>query len=141
MDSIGLVPLLEERYLWIDALCIVQDDDNVKLEELKRMAAIYASSILTIIAGDGLDAHHGLRGIRGFSGNREIEQKVQRFGSRDYLVAAMFSRAHEVCLQVLTAIEHGRTKNLCAQSGGSYFKKNLFDGCVLSPFGTKTYFL
>ena len=95
-DSIGLVPLLGERYLWVDVLCIAQDDENVKLEEVRRMAAIYASSVFTIIAGDGSDSHHGLRGIRGVSSHRHIEKRVERFGTRDYLVAAFFSRAQEV---------------------------------------------
>jgi hypothetical protein len=95
-DSVGLVPLLGERYIWVDALCIVQDDKNVKSEELKRMAAIYASSVFTIIAGDGADFHGGLRGIRGVSGHRHIEQRIERFGKQDYLVAAIFSRAQEV---------------------------------------------
>jgi hypothetical protein len=62
-DSISLVPLLGERFLWVDALCILQDDDATKTDELNRMAAIYASSIFTIIAGDGSDSHHGLRGV------------------------------------------------------------------------------
>jgi hypothetical protein len=93
-DSIGLVPFLGERFLWVDALCILQDD--TKTDELNGMAAIYASSIFTIIAGDGSDSHSKLRGVRGVSHPRHVEQKVEPFGPRDYLISAIFSRAHEV---------------------------------------------
>jgi len=47
------------RYIWIDALCIIQDDAEEKSVEIKRMGAIYANSYFTIAAtcaknsGDG----------------------------------------------------------------------------------------
>jgi hypothetical protein len=94
--SIALVPLLEERFLWVDALCIVQDSDTTKIDEINKMAAIYASSVLTIIAGDGSDCHYGLRGIRQVSNPRHIEQNIEPFGPKDALVGAIFNRAHEV---------------------------------------------
>lgn len=95
-DSIALVPLLGERFLWVDALCILQDDNTTKIDELNKMAAIYASSVLTILAGDGSDCHHGLRGIRGVSNPRHVEQNIESFGPKHSLVGAIFNRAHEV---------------------------------------------
>jgi hypothetical protein len=37
-------------YLWIDALCIIQDSEMDKAKEIARMKEIYASSALTIVA-------------------------------------------------------------------------------------------
>ncbi|GAB1319893.1 hypothetical protein MFIFM68171_10103 [Madurella fahalii] len=61
----GLLERLGIPYLWVDALCIVQDDLEVKRKQIHAMAWIYANAYVTIIAADGWDADHGLRGIRG----------------------------------------------------------------------------
>jgi hypothetical protein len=48
------------RYLWVDKLCIVQDDPGTKQAQLDAMAAIYAGSELTIVAANDLDEAGGL---------------------------------------------------------------------------------
>ncbi|KAK8004717.1 heterokaryon incompatibility protein [Apiospora arundinis] len=63
-DSIALVPLLEERYIWVDSLCIPQDDEEVARRHISQMAAIFENASLTIVACDGHDAEFGLRGLR-----------------------------------------------------------------------------
>lgn len=62
-DALRLVSLLNERYLWVDAFCIVQDDEHTKQAHLHSMASIYTNSVFTIIAAEGDDANHGLPGI------------------------------------------------------------------------------
>lgn len=62
-DAIQLVPLLDERYLWVDSLCIVQDDPESLHSHIDQMATIFENAVLTIVAGDGPDADHGLPGI------------------------------------------------------------------------------
>ena len=52
--AIDLTRLLGERYLWVDMLCIVQDErDHLKAQELSKMSDIYHNACLTIIAADG----------------------------------------------------------------------------------------
>lgn len=41
-DAMQVVESFCERYLWVDALCIVQDNEEEKCEELSKMSAIYA---------------------------------------------------------------------------------------------------
>ena len=49
-DAIHLTQLLGEKYLWIDALCIKQDDAEFKTARILEMDQIYTASALTIIA-------------------------------------------------------------------------------------------
>ncbi|KAE9379659.1 HET-domain-containing protein [Stipitochalara longipes BDJ] len=62
-DSMSVVRRLGERYLWVDSLCLVQDD-AVELQEcVAIMDLFYEMAILTIVAGDGDDAWAGLQGV------------------------------------------------------------------------------
>jgi hypothetical protein len=74
-DSILLTAELGFRYLWVDALCIVQDDEDNKLKDIEQMASIYGCASITIVAADGSDASHGLRGT-GESSRRAAPQDV-----------------------------------------------------------------
>ncbi|KAM3075202.1 hypothetical protein ACMFMG_007348 [Clarireedia jacksonii] len=62
-DAIDLVADLGERFLWVDALCIKQDDTSDKAKQIPLMGNIYASALCTIVAGSGSDAWAGLNGV------------------------------------------------------------------------------
>lgn len=47
------------QYLWIDSLCTIQDSGASLNQELGKMAGIYASSELTIIASTASTCHEG----------------------------------------------------------------------------------
>ncbi|KAK3989047.1 heterokaryon incompatibility protein-domain-containing protein [Cladorrhinum sp. PSN332] len=55
-DAMTLVASLGLTYLWIDRLCIVQDDASEKQAQIQFMASIYASSYFTLIAAQSHDA-------------------------------------------------------------------------------------
>lgn len=78
-DSIRLVPRLGQRYLWVDSLCIVQDDLDMKGAELPKMTDIYANSCLTIVAAEGENADVGLPGLD-FTRPRHMDQECVNLG-------------------------------------------------------------
>lgn len=84
-DAITVVSELGYRYLWVDSICIVQDDEEVKQHQIKHMDSVwviiylakygllsihlltalsYLYAFCTIIAGSGNDAYSGLAGVR-----------------------------------------------------------------------------
>jgi hypothetical protein len=72
-----LLRTLDERYLWVDSLCVVQDASAEDMEgTLRAMAGIYASAEFTIVAAGGSDADHGLRGIGGPSQSRLPDNRI-----------------------------------------------------------------
>lgn len=51
---------LEVRYLWIDSLCIIQDDSEDWAVESERMGSIYAQSYVTLAADSSASSDGGL---------------------------------------------------------------------------------
>ena len=54
-DAIELTRSLGVRYVWIDSLCINQDDLEEQLNTAPSMVDIYRSALLTIVAVDTID--------------------------------------------------------------------------------------
>jgi hypothetical protein len=71
-NAIDLVDQLGIQHLWVDCLCIIQDDTDSKHDQIQAMSGIYANAYVTIIAGNGWDANHGLRGIQGVTEPRQL---------------------------------------------------------------------
>lgn len=63
LDAISVVQKLRGRYLWVDSLCLLQDDSDELQDCVAIMNLFYETAILTIVAGDGEDAWAGLRGV------------------------------------------------------------------------------
>lgn len=59
-DAVTVTRELGIRYLWIDSLCIVQDDPKDWEKEAASMASIYEGARLTIAAAWGKDAESGI---------------------------------------------------------------------------------
>lgn len=60
-DAVELTRSLGLRYIWIDSLCVVQDDQEELLNTISMMSDIYRSAILTIAAvgtnGETIDSY------------------------------------------------------------------------------------
>lgn len=72
-DAMHVVKELGMRYIWVDSLCIIQDDDGEggsKMQAIAKMGFVYGAAALTIIAASGSDANAGLPGVRAGSTDR-----------------------------------------------------------------------
>ena len=52
-DAITFTEYVGEQYLWVDALCIVQDEDEEKRDHFRHMGSIYANAYFTLVAAEG----------------------------------------------------------------------------------------
>ncbi|KAF2836077.1 HET-domain-containing protein [Patellaria atrata CBS 101060] len=77
-DSITLVEKIGERYLWVDALCIIQDCPEDKDTQIGAMGDIYRHCLFTLCACCGEDASYGLPGIE--PGTRTTRQVISLVG-------------------------------------------------------------
>lgn len=74
-DSIELVKLLGERYLWIDALCLVQNDKDDVEKGLTVMDLIYENATMTIIAACCNHADESLPGVT--ESSRSVDKRIE----------------------------------------------------------------
>ncbi len=73
-DAILFLERLGMHYLWVDLLCIVQDETVDKELYLPLMGAVYAASEFTVIANGRNSVSEGLPGVR--TGTRPRTQQV-----------------------------------------------------------------
>lgn len=59
-DAVWLTRRLEIKYLWIDSLCILQDDVDDWNREAATMSRLYGAAYLTIAASHGVDGSAGI---------------------------------------------------------------------------------
>ncbi|KAH7079380.1 heterokaryon incompatibility protein-domain-containing protein [Paraphoma chrysanthemicola] len=78
IDFMEVCGTLQIRHLWIDALCIIQDDVQGKHAQIENMHQVYGNAYLTIVAasetrqpgGDTCDLQPTLPGLAGVSISR-----------------------------------------------------------------------
>jgi Heterokaryon incompatibility protein (HET) len=80
VDSMELVSLIGERYLWVDCLCLVQDDEEDMGDGISKMDLVYRGAKAIIVATTGVDANAGLPGI--CPGSRELLQYIEEVKPR-----------------------------------------------------------
>jgi hypothetical protein len=58
-DAIFITSMLDLEYLWIDSLCIIQDDEDDWRQESALMSKVYGNSYLNIAAAGASDGSQG----------------------------------------------------------------------------------
>ncbi|KAG5750738.1 hypothetical protein H9Q70_006602 [Fusarium xylarioides] len=78
-DAMHVTEQVGERFLWVDALCIVQDDPADLGHQTARMDLIYSKALFTILAACGEDSTSGLAGLP--SNPRDVFQRQVKVSS------------------------------------------------------------
>jgi hypothetical protein len=75
------------RYLWVDALCIIQDNNEIIYQHLSQMGSIYARASIVIASIDGIDANYGLHGPKSApdAQYRQIHQSMISYRKKSFV--------------------------------------------------------
>ncbi|OIW26670.1 HET-domain-containing protein, partial [Coniochaeta ligniaria NRRL 30616] len=82
-DAIEVTQRLVLDYLWIDALCLMQNDPADLERGIHVMDMIYERSHVTLVAAAGHDSWYGLPGVR--QGSRRIVDRKVEVGPATYV--------------------------------------------------------
>lgn len=63
LDAITTCRMLRERYLWVDRLCIIQDDEANKHTQINAMATVFSSAFLVIVPSSCKDMTENMPGV------------------------------------------------------------------------------
>lgn len=85
-DAIVLTKGIGLRYLWIDSLCIIQDDINDWKSEAAKMADVYRNAYCTIAAAGSKDDEEGI-----FIKRSEQDVCVLRYNAANTYIAATYA--------------------------------------------------
>ncbi|CZR55580.1 uncharacterized protein PAC_05468 [Phialocephala subalpina] len=71
-DAVITTSELGLRFLWIDCLCIIQDDVEDKAKEIAQMPHIYSQAAITISASRPASVHEGFLEVREVTNHPEL---------------------------------------------------------------------
>lgn len=94
-QAIHVTRALGFRYIWIDALCIMQDDDQEKLAEIIHMDEVYCQAVLNISAVEGQSS--GLEFARDLPLMNPCRSIVQIPGSQECVDLLVFPERWFLC--------------------------------------------
>lgn len=103
-DSMAITAKIGERYLWIDALCIKQDDLEDKALEINRMASIYSCASVTIVPVENTSVHSPIPGLG----------QANRGGLSEPIIGGLSISVRDRLLTVI-ASSHYNTRGWCFQ--------------------------
>ncbi|KAI7763753.1 hypothetical protein LZL87_011610 [Fusarium oxysporum] len=96
-DAMYVAEQVGERFLWVDALCIVQDDPADLGHQTARMDLIYSKALFTILAACGEDSTSGLAGLP--SNPRDVFQRQVKISASGLHVMPLVTLSEEDTLQ------------------------------------------
>jgi hypothetical protein len=78
-DAIRVCRDMEIPLLWVDALCIQQDNHDEVTDQIGNMHQVYEQAIITIVALSGINAEAGIAGATAGSRESQARIKIQGF--------------------------------------------------------------
>ena len=134
-DAITVVKGLGEKYLWIDLLCIDQNNPAKKKMQISQMNIIYSHAVFTIVALARSNVHRGLPGVR--PGSRSTNHYSIEIDKRTFVVGTVWYHFYTIAGSTWNSrawtLEEGMLSTRCLFFGPH---EVLFDCC--SGVGSET---
>lgn len=94
-DAVRVAQSLGLRFLWVDSLCIIQDDPRDITREINRMSAYYENGHLSICASVAAGSHEGFLEERKFKPYRYGPFELPYRGSNGRLGSLKLAQYHD----------------------------------------------
>ncbi|KAI0384850.1 HET-domain-containing protein [Hypomontagnella monticulosa] len=108
-DAIRVTQALGVRYLWVDAVCIIQDDDDDWDRESSRMSYVYQNATLTICTAASTSCQQGFLGREWIATRIRFQSKCNKKVSGSYtlrLVGEVEEGFHAAVDSLSLALSH-----------------------------------
>jgi len=92
-DAVKLTAMLGERYLWVDSLCIIHNDQTELFTQLQEMANIYNNAVCCIAFVSGANADSGIPGV---SLSRKVEELQRCTNVNDTIIGMSLPPLHHI---------------------------------------------
>ncbi|PTB62148.1 HET-domain-containing protein [Trichoderma citrinoviride] len=109
-DIVSVCKQLGQQYLWVDALCIIQDDPADKMTQIPMMADIYSGALLVVSAAGTADVLEGCP--LGPPELQPIQPKVLELEYPRYLEANPENKGAGKVTVVVERMEHEHCRRL-----------------------------
>ncbi|KAK7926606.1 heterokaryon incompatibility protein-domain-containing protein [Apiospora marii] len=129
-EAIQTTRNLGVRYLWIDSLCIVQDDAQDWARESAMMASIYRNAYLTLAATAANDGSEGLFKRRKVDTYSYALSGAQDGTDDDVTIRAMMHRKHD-CLRAVDDLSESGLASLPLMTRAWCFQERLLSSRIL----------
>ncbi len=105
-DAITVTRRLGCRYLWIDSLCIIQDDEDDWLEQSSEMADIYSYGHLNLAAAAATDSSCGA--VRQQVAIRQVQRWQSHIRAHaTYTIESPDPNTASICVRYANEYTHG----------------------------------
>lgn len=92
-DAMKITKQMGERYVWVDVLCIEQNNSEAKQYEIDQMDVIYQQALLTLVALSGKDSGSHLPGVSAPLG--DVFEERTTIGGYTWVTLARETIGHE----------------------------------------------
>ena len=92
-DAVTIARKIDVQYLWIDSLCIIQDDRADWEKESQKMAQVFSSAYCTISATSAKNSHEGFLSFPKQKVVKIIDGETSRFAVYASIVDKSFKQA------------------------------------------------
>lgn len=123
-DAIAVARVLDIRYIWIDSLCIIQDDEDDWSMQSSQMAAIYSNAFLTIAASSAKDGSAGLFRTREIS-YKAVEVQDPNHPSSVLSIMVMKSKHHQMLVYNHNLYKYWSTQKAAGTSQQTWWHESL----------------
>lgn len=110
-DAVIITRSLGVKYVWIDALCIKQDDAEDWAREAAKMRDVYSGAVLTVVAANSPSTHSGIFAQREVDNRATLEWRGPGKPSKIYLRSGSELWDHALSSSTLM------TRGWCLQEG------------------------